>query len=128
MQLVERGELDLDAPIQKYLPDFQPHNPFHKKITLRQLMSHRAGQLREPPVGNYFDPTAAFPIGNGSQPERHHARLCAPESHTKYSNAGVATVGYVLEKHSGQPFAGYLQLPSLSPWGFATARSGPNRS
>src|SRR5438874_47696 len=57
MQLVERGELDLDAPIQKYLPDFQPHNPFHKDVTLRQLMSHRAGLLREPPVGNYFDPS-----------------------------------------------------------------------
>src|SRR5580693_5057768 len=28
MQLVERGELDLDTPVQKYLPDFHPHNPF----------------------------------------------------------------------------------------------------
>src|SRR5438105_4828033 len=28
MQLVERGEVDLDAPITKYLPDFEPINPF----------------------------------------------------------------------------------------------------
>ena len=56
MQLVEQGKLDLDAPVTKYLPDFKPVNPFDKPITLRQLMSHRSGLVREPPVGNYFDP------------------------------------------------------------------------
>ena len=56
MQLVERGTLDLDAPITKYLPDFKPVNPFGKEITLRMLMSHRSGLVRESPVGNYFDP------------------------------------------------------------------------
>ena len=59
MQLVEQGKLDLDAPVTKYLPDFKPVNPFGKPITLRQLMSHRSGLVREPPVGNYFDPTVA---------------------------------------------------------------------
>ncbi|MBV9158223.1 MAG: beta-lactamase family protein, partial [Acidobacteriaceae bacterium] len=28
MQLVERGQIDLDAPITKYIPDFHPKNPF----------------------------------------------------------------------------------------------------
>ena len=59
MQLVERGEVDLDAPVTTYLPDFKPTNPFGTPITLRQLMSHRAGLVREPPVGNYFDDTRA---------------------------------------------------------------------
>ena len=58
MQLVERGELDLDAPVTRYLPDFRPKNPFGKPITLRELMSHRSGLVREPPVGHYFDPSA----------------------------------------------------------------------
>src|SRR5262249_20666249 len=58
MRLVEQGKLDLDAPVTKYLPEFQPKNPFGKAITLRQLMSHRAGLVRETPVGSYFDPTA----------------------------------------------------------------------
>ncbi|RMD95782.1 MAG: class A beta-lactamase-related serine hydrolase, partial [Calditrichaeota bacterium] len=43
MQMVERGELDLDVPITTYLPDFRPKNPFGKPITLRQLMSHHSG-------------------------------------------------------------------------------------
>ena len=35
MQLVERGTLDLDAPVTKYLPEFKPINRFDKPITLR---------------------------------------------------------------------------------------------
>src|SRR6476646_250088 len=58
MQLVEQGKVDLDAPVTRYLPDFHPHNPYGKTITLRQLMSHRAGLVREPPVGSYFDSTS----------------------------------------------------------------------
>ena len=58
MQLVERGQVDLDAPVTTYLPDFKPSNPFNTPITLRHLMSHRAGLVREPPVGHYFDDTA----------------------------------------------------------------------
>src|SRR5262245_34872590 len=43
MQLVERGELDLDAPVTRYLPDFKPTNRFGMPITLRHLMTHRSG-------------------------------------------------------------------------------------
>jgi len=43
--------------VTKYLPDFQPQNPTDKPITLRQLMSHRSGLVREPPLGSYFDAT-----------------------------------------------------------------------
>src|SRR5438477_6019431 len=55
MRLVEQGTLNLDAPIQRYLPDFHPKNPFGGAITIRELTSHRAGLTREPPIGNYFD-------------------------------------------------------------------------
>ena len=43
MQLVEQGRLDLDAPVSRLLPEFTPVNPFKVPITLRHLMSHRAG-------------------------------------------------------------------------------------
>ena len=61
MQLVERGQLDLDAPITAYLPDLRPASPFRAMPTLRQLMSHRGGLVREPPVGNYFDDSSPPP-------------------------------------------------------------------
>src|SRR6185295_20408541 len=58
MRLVAEGKLDLDADVRKYLPDFAPHNPFDVPITLRRLMSHQAGLVRESPVGHYFDDTS----------------------------------------------------------------------
>lgn len=124
MQLVERGQLDLDAPIQKYLPDFHPKNPFHTEITLRQLMSHRAGLLREPPVGNYFDPSE-LSLAAMIHSLNDTTLVYAPETHTKYSNAGVAVVGYVLEKHSGEPFAAYLQHAVLQPMGLRDSAFRP---
>jgi CubicO group peptidase (beta-lactamase class C family)/D-alanyl-D-alanine dipeptidase len=124
MQLVERGELDLDAPIQTYLPNFHPQNPFDKNITLRQLMSHRAGLLREPPVGNYFDPSE-LSLAAMVRSLNDTALVYPPETHTKYSNAGVAVVGYVLEKQSGQPFATYLQHAVLDPMGLSSSAFQP---
>ncbi|MDO9363817.1 MAG: serine hydrolase domain-containing protein, partial [Sphingopyxis sp.] len=58
MRLVETGRIDLDAPVTKYLPSFHPRNPFGGSITLRQLMTHRSGLVREPPRGHYFDTNA----------------------------------------------------------------------
>src|SRR2546426_243082 len=55
MIFAELGMIDLDAPVQDALPEFQPTNNTGKKITLRQMVSHRSGLVRESPVGNYFD-------------------------------------------------------------------------
>jgi CubicO group peptidase (beta-lactamase class C family)/D-alanyl-D-alanine dipeptidase len=124
MQLVERGELDLDAPVTRYLPDFQPRNPFNKAITLRQLMSHRSGLVREPPVGNYFDdssPTLADTVKSLNQTEV----VYSPETRIKYSNAGIATVGYVLEATQKTPFAKYLEQSLLGPLGMKSSGFEP---
>ncbi|MFQ5603834.1 MAG: serine hydrolase [bacterium] len=124
MQLVERGELDLDAPITNYLPDFQPSNPFNKPITLRQLMSHRAGLVREPPIGNYFDPTEPT-LTQTVQSLNSTKLVFKPESRIKYSNAGIGTVGYVLERTQNQPFAQYLQQAVLKPLGLRNSAFEP---
>ena len=88
MQLVEQGELDLDAPVTKYLPDFKPKQPFDKPITLRMLMSHRAGLVREPPVGNYFDPTSPSLEAMVRSLNDTDNWSTSPETKTKYCNAG----------------------------------------
>lgn len=124
MQLVESGKLDLDAPITKYLLDFQPKNPFGKPITLRQLMSHRAGLLREPPVGHYFDPTEPS-LADTVHSLNGEDLVYAPESRIKYSNAGIATVGYVLERMANQPFAKYLKQAVLKPMGLKASAFEP---
>lgn len=124
MQLVERGELDLDAPLQTYLPDFHPHNPFEDPITLRQLMAHRGGLVREPPVGNYFDasaPSLAATVASLNETTLVHR----PGSRSKYSNAGIAVVGYVLERTQGRPFAAYLKSSVLEPIGMTISHFEP---
>lgn len=116
MRLVEQGKLDLDAPIQRYLPNFHPKNPFGGEITLRELTSHRAGLTREPPVGNYFDDTA--PTLAATVASLNNTTLVyKPGTHTKYSNAGIAVLGYVLEQTQHQSFYPYLQHAVLDPMG-----------
>ncbi len=124
MQLVEQKKLDLDAPLTRYLPDFRPRNPFGKPITLRQLMSHRSGLVREPPVGNYFEttePSLARTIASLNRT----ALVYAPETRTKYSNAAIATVGYVLERTQRAPFAKYLKRAVLDPLGLERSSFEP---
>ena len=124
MQQVERGKMDLDAPVSRYLPDFRPRNKFGKSITLRQLMSHHAGLVREPPVGNYFDSTEPS-LAKTVKSLNQTALVYAPETKIKYSNAGVAVVGYALEKTQKQPFAEYLKRTLLEPLGMRQSSFEP---
>ena len=116
MQLVEQQRVDLDAPVSRYLPGFHPGNPFGTPVTLRELTSHRAGLVREPPVGNYFDTTSPS-IAATVASLNSTALIYRPATHTKYSNAGIAVVGLVLERVSGEPFASYLTTHVLAPLG-----------
>jgi CubicO group peptidase (beta-lactamase class C family)/D-alanyl-D-alanine dipeptidase len=116
MQLVENGNVNLDAPVSKYLPDFHPSNQFGVQVTLRELTSHRAGLMREPPRGNYFDslsPSLRTTVASINLT----SLVYSPASHTKYSNAGIATVGYVLERVSREEFSSYLAKHVLAPLG-----------
>src|SRR5256886_15701385 len=124
MHLVERGEANLDAPVSTYLPDFHPRNPFSKPITLRALMSHQSGLLREPPVGNYFDPTEPS-IAQTVSSLNETDLVYAPHTHVKYSNAAIGVVGYVLEKKVGEPYAAYLKKAVLDPLGMTRSSFEP---
>lgn len=114
MKLVETGELDLDAPVFFYLPNFNPDNTTGKPITLRMLMTHRSGLVRESPVGHYFDPngpTLAETVAsmNGTP------IIYEPETRTKYSNAAIAVVGAVLESQLKGRHADLVQREIFEP-------------
>lgn len=124
MQLVEKGQLDLDAPITRYLPQFHPSNPFGKPMTLRELMSHRSGLVREPPVGHYFDESS--PSLEATIKSLNETTLVYPPgTHTKYSNAAIAVAGYVLEHQSGKPFTTYVRDTVLQPLGMNASSFTP---
>lgn len=124
MQMVEAGKISLDAPVSQYVPDFHPKNPFDQPITLRELMSHRAGLLREPPIGNYFDPSS--PTLEATVRSMNSTELVyAPGTHVKYSNAGIAVVGYTLQELNHRPFAEYLKQAVLDPLGMTESSFEP---
>lgn len=121
MRLVEQGKLDLDAPVSKYLPDFKPgYRDGDRPVTLRLLMGHRAGLVREPPVGHYFDPThptlaATVASLNGLAP------TYPPGTRTKYSNAGLGVVGRVVEVVTGERFEDAVKRLVLEPVGMTAS-------
>lgn len=123
-QLVERGLVDLDAPVETYLPGLRLSPEPHGPVTLRQLLSHRSGLVREPPAGHYFDPTgpslAATVTSLGGT-----APVYPPGTRTKYSNAAVAVAGYVIERVTGEDFAGYVQRHLIEPMGLAHTGFAP---
>ncbi|MEA1882734.1 MAG: serine hydrolase [Candidatus Marinimicrobia bacterium] len=126
MQRVAKGDINLDAPIQTYLPDFTPNNPYDKPITLRQLMSHRSGLLREPRQGNYFadDEVSLKTTVESIIPS---TLVHAPESKIKYSNAAIAVVGYTLESLYQTPYVKYMQKNILDKIGMTNSAFAPNR-
>jgi CubicO group peptidase (beta-lactamase class C family)/D-alanyl-D-alanine dipeptidase len=120
MQLVEQRKLDLDAPIRTVLPDFRPKDPYGPFLTLRELMSHRSGLVREPPVGHYFDPTE--PTLAATVESLNSTELVyPPDTRTKYSNAAIAVVGYALERLSGRPFPEAVKRAVLEPAGMTSS-------
>ena len=125
MQFVEEGILDIDAPITTYLPSFKPNNPFGTDITLRMLMSHSSGLVREPPVGNYFDPSEPT-LADTINSLNDTTLVYAPGTRVQYSNAGIAVVGYVLERMAGKPFASLLKDNVLSKLGMTNSAFTPD--
>jgi len=124
MQLVEAGRVALDTPVTRYVPEFHPANPFGEPITLRELLSHRSGLVREPPVGNYFDPTSPTLAATALSLDST-ALVYAPGTTTKYSNAAIALAGYVVERVTGEPFARRLQESVLDPLGMTGSSFAP---
>jgi CubicO group peptidase (beta-lactamase class C family) len=122
MQLAERGRLDIDQPLSKSLPSFRIVSPFADAppVTLRHLMCHRAGLVRESPVGSYFDatgPTPAQTVASLADCVMPHP----PNKVTKYSNSGVTVVGEAVAVVAGISFEKYQDEHLLRPLGMSSS-------
>ncbi|MCX6569196.1 MAG: serine hydrolase [Candidatus Aminicenantes bacterium] len=122
LMAVQDGLLDLDRPITEYLPNFTVHSRFEespeRKMTLRHLLSHRAGFTHEAPVGGNFD----------SRPHTFSEHILSisdtwlryPVGYRySYSNLGVDLAGWLLEKKSGEAFTKYVREKVLMPLGMS---------
>lgn len=119
MQLWERGQLDLDAPVQKYCPSFPP-KPW--PISTRQVMGHlsgirhyKSGSQDDPEVGN----TKHFenPIQGGLDFFKNDALLSEPGKQVHYSTHGYTLVGCVIEGASGAKYVDFVRQNVFPPAG-----------
>jgi len=125
MQRVERGRFALDSSVTRYAPAFHPGNPHGRMPTLRELLQHRSGIVREPPVGHYFD--SRSPSLEATVASLNNTSLVyAPGTVTKYSNAAIALAGRLLEIESGLPFAELMRRDVLLPSGMTNATFAPD--
>src|SRR5262249_34344241 len=67
---------------------------------------------------NYFETTEPS-LADTIRSLNATALVYEPGTKTKYSNAGIATVGYVLERTQGEPFAPWLKRTVLAPMGMS---------
>lgn len=107
MQLVEQGLVDLDAPIQTYIPDY----PTHKKtqITTRHLLSHTSG-IDGYKNGKEAQTTKTYAtMAKAVDVFKNRKLLFEPGSRFSYTTYGYTVLGLLIEKVSGLTFEQYMQ-------------------
>jgi len=100
LQLQEEGVLEINDPVSKYLPWFEVQSEF-SPITLRHLLSHTAGIIRDSDITPAPQPEAWF--------LRYTHATAPPGEMFLYSNNGYKVLGLVLEAVLKQPIAQILR-------------------
>jgi len=121
MQLVEDGKIELDAPVQRYLPWFRVADPgLSARITVRHLLNQTSGL----PTSAGEIPLADFDARPGAA-ERHARALSTlaldrpAGSAYEYSNANYILLGLIVEAASGEAYADYIRRTILTPLGMS---------
>jgi len=119
VQLVEQGQVHLDAPITTYLPYFKLDDERYREITVRHMLNHVSGM---PDVQDYEWDKPQFDEGALERYVRSLSTkklLSRPGSKYAYSNIAFECLGDVIAKVSGMPFDDYVQERILCPAGMA---------
>lgn len=117
MKLAEQGKIDLDKPVTAYLPYFTMTDERYKEITVRMLLSHRAGLPDSPAFWpEPLDPKMN-PLEQAVRDLRDMKLLSAPGEGWNYSAYGYSALGAIIAKVTGKPFENYMQEAWLTPLG-----------
>jgi serine beta-lactamase-like protein LACTB, mitochondrial len=119
MRLVEKGKIDLDAPVQKYVPDF-PAKAW--PITVRQLLCHTSGIRHYRPRESESTRRYAS-LSQGLDIFKNDDLLFEPGTKQGYSTYAYTLLGCVLEKASGKSFVDCLLEEVLEPAGMANTHA-----
>lgn len=114
LQLVEAGQLELDEPVKRYLPEFSLQDPAAaERITVRQLLNHTSGladsgfpELRLPQASSPEERLLAL---------RRARPVSAPGQAYAYFNPNYEILARLVETASGQEFSTYLAELLFAP-------------
>src|SRR5581483_6530669 len=110
LDMVQRGEMKLDDPVQKYLPA-SVHMPTRngKEITLLNLATHTSGLSRDWDGG--CTPEDLYQFLSSYQLTRN------PGAEYEYSNLGACLLGLAIESKAGKPYPELLMERICRPMG-----------
>ena len=110
MQLQEKGLLNVNDKVAKYLPNY----PNGDKITLHNLLSHTSGipDVLNTPDFNDKSPLTPEELINTFKDKPLDFK---PGSQYEYSNSNYFLLGYIIEKITGQPYETALNENILKP-------------
>lgn len=111
--LYERGKIDLDAPVQKYVPSF----PMKRwPISTRQVMGHIAG-IRHYRGDEFLSSKHYDNVVDGLEIFEHDSLLFRPGTAYSYSTYGWNLVSAVVESAAGEPFLDFMRSEVFAPLG-----------
>jgi CubicO group peptidase (beta-lactamase class C family) len=116
MQLVERGRVSLDDPIQKYVPSFPDKGGL--TITLREILTHTSG-IRHYKPGEMESLTPYDSVADAIKIFKDDPLLFTPGTKYSYSTYAFNLLEGVVESASGLTFEAYLQEHVWNPAGMA---------
>jgi CubicO group peptidase (beta-lactamase class C family) len=118
--MVRRGEVKLDDPLQKYLPR-KVKGPIFKEqpITLEQVATHTSGLVRLPDNMKFADPQNPYADYTGKQMYQFLAthKLRRAPGEYEYSNFGMGLLGFELARHAGMKYEELLTERITKPLG-----------
>jgi serine beta-lactamase-like protein LACTB len=124
LQLWEHGKLDLDAPLQKYCPQF-PEKQW--PITTRELLGHLGGirhYKSDPQQDLEGNNTKHFddPIAGGIQFFANDPLVAQPGTKFNYSTMGYTLVGCAMQGASSESYTDYMREKVFLPAGMASTQ------
>lgn len=125
LQLYEQDRLDIDAPVQTYLPEFNPGaDPLRASVTPRMLLSHTSG------LGGDLSHQGFWGVAAPDRADGLHRALSTPLVPERigtfhYSDIGFILLGEMVERIAGQPLDSYARDHVFAPLGMDDTRYLP---
>ncbi len=135
MTLVEKGTLDLDAPVSRYLKSWSlPPGDFDNDgVTVRRLLSHTAGLTDglgfggfEPGEAVQALPDALTRASDASPGADGRVRVGAEPGGWEYSGGGYALLQLIVEDVTGEPFNDFMTRAVFTPLGMTRSTFSPD--